>query len=133
MAPRLLSAFGTDRDRFDNAATIQQYSGIAPVTKASGKSRWVQRRWAAPKFMRQTFHEFALHSIRSCPWARAYYQQMRARGKGHHAAVRALAFKWIRILWRCWQDHTPYDETRYLEALRRRGSVLVPATPLLAV
>lgn len=132
LAPRLLTAFGADRSRYAAAANIQQYSGIAPVTEASGKSRWVHRRWAAPKFVRQTFHEFAGHSIRRSVWARAYYDQMRRRGKGHHAAVRALAFKWIRILWRCWQDRTPYDEERYLEALRRRGSPLVETLPALA-
>lgn len=124
LAPRLLSAFGTDRSRFDDATEIQKYSGIAPVTVASGKSRWVHRRWAAPKFLRQTFHEFAGHSIRFSAWARAYYDQMRERGVDHHAAVRSLAFKWIRILWRCWQDRTPYDENRYIEALCQRGSPL---------
>ncbi|MQA92906.1 MAG: IS110 family transposase [Gemmatimonas sp.] len=132
MAPRLLAAFGADRSRYPAAANLQQYSGIAPVTEASGKSRWVHRRWAAPKFVRQTFHEFAGHSIRQSVWARAYYDQMRSRGKGHHAAVRALAFKWIRILWRCWQDQIPYDEALYVEALRQRGSSLVQQLPALA-
>jgi transposase len=131
MAPRLLAAFGTDRERFDAAASLQQYSGIAPVTEASGKSRWVHRRWAAPTFIRQTFHEFAGHSLRTSPWARAYYMELRERGKGHHAAIRALAFKWIRILWRCWQDRTPYDESRYLDSLRRRGSPLADRLPAL--
>lgn len=125
LAPRLLAAFGSNRDRFDDPMQMQQYSGIAPVTEQSGKSRWVHRRWAAPKFIRQTFHEFAGHSIRYSAWARAYYEQQRERGKGHHAAVRALAFKWIRILWRCWKDRVVYSEAQYLEALRRRGSPLV--------
>lgn len=124
LAPRLLVAFGTDRDKFSTAVDVQQYSGIAPVTRASGKMHFVHRRWAAPNFLRQTFHEFAGHSIRYSGWARAYYEQMRDRGLAHHAAVRALAFKWIRILWSCWQNRTPYDEDRYVEALRRRGSPL---------
>ena len=132
LAPRLLAAFGSDRSRFDSAARVQQYTGIAPVTVSSGKSHWVHRRWAANKFLRQTFHEFAGHSLRYSIWARAYYQQMRSRGKGRHAAIRALAFKWIRILWRCWQDRTPYSETHYVEALRRRGSPLVQQLPLQA-
>lgn len=132
MAPRLLAAFGTDRTRFESAAQVQQYSGIAPVTVASGKSRWVHRRWAAPWFLRQTFHEFAAHSIRSSVWARAYYDQMRDRGNGHHAAVRALAYKWIRILWRCWQDRTAYDEAQYIDSLRRNGSPLVAQITALA-
>jgi transposase len=124
LAPRLLAAFGSDRERFDDPMQMQQYSGIAPVTEQCGRSRWVHRRWAAPKFVRQTFHEFAGHSIRYSAWARAYYEQQRERGKGHHAAVRALAFKWIRILWRCWQDREAYDEVRYVASLHRRGSPL---------
>ena len=79
--------------------------------------------------MRQTFHEFAQHSIRSSAWARAYYALQRTRGKDHHAAVRALAFKWIRIIWRCWQDRTPYDEARYLRALADRASPLTDHLP----
>src|SRR6266540_1583444 len=45
-------------------------------------------------------------------WAKAFYERQRAKGSSHNAAIRALAFKWIRILWRCWADRQPYDETR---------------------
>lgn len=126
LAPRLLAACGTDRGRFADAAALQQYAGLAPVTVRSGRTRVVHWRWAAPAFVRQSFHEFAGHSIRCSPWARAYYAAQRARGKDHHAAVRALAFKWARIVWRCWQARTCYDEARYVHALRQRGS---PHTP----
>ena len=81
-------------------------------------------RWSVSTFLRQTFHEFAHHSIRHVPWARAFYHTQRAHGKTHHVALRALAFKWIRILWRCWQDRTPYDDARYTRALAHRGSHL---------
>ena len=94
------------------------------MTQRSGQRSYVHWRWAAPTFVRQTLHEFAHHSIRYSAWARAYYALQRARGKGHHAAVRALAFKWIRIIWRCWQERTPYDEARYTRALIQRGSPL---------
>lgn len=130
LAPRLLVAFGTDRTRFATPAGVQQYSGIAPVTRRSGKSRTVTWRWAAPTFVRQSFHEFASQSIRWCPWARAYYAQQRARGASAQQAIRALAFKWIRILWRCWQDGVPYDDARYTAALHRRGSPLAQKVPL---
>jgi transposase len=124
LAPRLLAAFGTDRERFQQAQQIQQLSGIAPVTEQSGKTRYVHWRIGCPRFMRQTFHEFATHSIARCSWARAYYQLQRDRGKQHHAAVRALAYKWMRILFRCWKDRVPYDETLYLSSLERHGSPL---------
>jgi transposase len=127
LAPRLLAAFGSQRDRYQSAADLQTFCGIAPVTERSGKSKWVHVRWACPRFLRQTFHEWAAHSIGFCDWARAYYQLQRNRGKDHHAAVRALAFKWIRIAFRCWKDAVPYDDTRYLDSLRRRGSPVIAA------
>jgi transposase len=125
LAPRLLTAFGSDRQRLSSSAAMQNLSGIAPVTKCSGRSTVVHRRYACPKFLRQTFHEFALHSLRKSAWAKAYYQLRRAGGQGHHTAVRALAFKWIRILFRCWQDRVPYNESQYLDALKQRGAPLL--------
>jgi len=125
MGPRVLVAFGTDRERFADATEVQRLSGIAPVVERSGKSSWTHWRWAASTFLRQSFHEFALHSIGGSLWAKAYYRMQRGRGKDHHEAVRSLAFKWIRILFRCWHTRTPYDEGRYIESLRRRGSPLV--------
>lgn len=125
LAPRLLAAFGTDRDRWESAQAIQELCGAAPVTKQSGKSKVVHRRWACPTFLLQTFHEFAGHSIRFSAWARAFYEYKRQEGQGHHQAVRMLAFKWIRVLYRCWHDRTPYDESRYLQSLARRGSPLL--------
>jgi hypothetical protein len=127
MAPRVLAAFGSQRERYGTAVEMQQYSGIAPLTESSGKSHWVHFRWACPKFLRQSFQEWAAHSLEQSVWARAYYEQQRARGSGHQAAVRALAFKWIRIVFRCWKDRVPYDESRYLAALRQRGSPLIRA------
>jgi transposase len=124
-APRLLVAFGEQRERYASAAALQQYAGIAPVTERSGKKSWVHWRLQCPKFLRQTFVEWAAESIQHSFWARVYYQQQRDKGQAHQAAVRALAFKWLRILYRCWQDRTPYDESTYLHALNRRGSSLI--------
>ena len=127
LAPRLLAAFGSLRDRYAAASDVQKFSGIAPVMERSGKSEWVHFRRACPKFLRQTFHEWAGHSIAFCEWARVYYDQQRRGGKDHHAAVRSLAFKWIRIAFRCWQDRVPYDDARYLASLVRHGSPLAAA------
>jgi transposase len=125
-APRLLVAFGEQRARYTSAAELQKYAGIAPVTERSGKKAWVHWRLQCPKFLRQTFVEWAAESIRHAFWAQVYYQQQRDKGKTHQAAVRALAFKWIRMLFRCWQERTPYNESVYLQALNRRGSSLIP-------
>jgi transposase len=124
-APRLLVAFGEQRERFTSAEELQKYAGIAPVTERSGKKSWVHWRLQCPTFLRQTFVEWAAESIRHSFWAQVYYQQQRDKGKAHQAAVRALAFKWIRILYRCWQDRLPYEESTYLQALHRRGSSLI--------
>jgi transposase len=124
-APRLAAAFGERRERYASAEQVQKYSGIAPVTERSGNKCWVHWRLQCPKFQRQTFVEFAGLSIPHCYWAKAYYDQQRARGSSRQAALRALAFKWIRIMYRCWQDRTPYDEAKYLTSLKRRGSPLI--------
>jgi transposase len=120
MAPRLLTAFGSDRARFENADALSTFSGIAPVTKSSGKSLSHHLRYACAKFLRQSFHEFAGASIPHCAWAKAFYESQRARNKAHHTAVRALAYKWIRILYACWKSRTPYNESRYLQSLKNR-------------
>ena len=122
LGPRLLTAFGTDRTRYTLAMEAADYFGISPVIERSGKQEWIRWRWHCPKFLRQSLVEFANKSLGFCPWARTYYDQQIQRGKQHHAAVRALAFKWIRILFRCWQERTPYDEAHYVAALRRHGS-----------
>jgi transposase len=133
-APRLLAALGTQRERFPSVGSLQMYLGIAPVTERSGKSLWVHWRWSCPTFLRQSIVEWAGMSRRYSVWAEAFYREQRERGKTHNAATRALAFKWLRIVYRCWQDRRPYDEATYLKALQRRGSPLlkriaeVPAT-----
>jgi transposase len=124
LAPRLAAAFGSDRSRFAEAVEMQNYSGTSPVTVKSGKHRTVHARWQKPKFLHQTFHEFAEASIPHCPWARAYYRQQRERGASRRVAIRALAFRWIRVLHACWATSTAYDEAKYLAALARRGSAL---------
>jgi transposase len=116
---------GSDRERWASADEVARFSGIAPVIERSGKSCRVRWRYFCPKFLRQSFVEYAGESVRHSFWARAYYEQQRAKGKSHQAAVRALAFKWIRIIYRCWQTRTVYDEVKYLEELRRKGSSLL--------
>ena len=103
LAPRLLVAFGEQRERFTSAAEMQKYSGVAPVTERSGRKHWVHWRWQCSTFLRQTFVEWAAQTVNKSFWAGAYYRQQKAKGASHQAAVRALAFKWIRILYRCWQ------------------------------
>jgi transposase len=125
LAPRLLAAFGEDRSRFDCAQSFMSYIGIAPVKEESGKKHWVHWRWSCPIFLRQTFVEWVDHARMHSAWSQAFYKQQRLAGKSHQKAIRALAYKWGRILWRCWQDRVPYNEEKYLSALRRKKSTLI--------
>jgi transposase len=125
LAPRLLVAFGSDRTRYSSASDLQKYSGVAPVKEKSCGRVWIHWRWNAPTFLRQTFIEWAGQTVVYCPWAKAYYFQQKAKGKNHWSILRSLAFIWIRILWKCWQTRTPYNEALYLEALRKRQSPLI--------
>ena len=125
LAPRLCCAFGSERARYQSALSIQQYSGIAPVTEKSGKNQhWVHRRWARPHFIHQSFFEYASQSVLHCAWAKAFLQEQKAKGKTQPTAVRALAFKWQRIMFVCWRDRVPYAETTHLDSLQHRGSPL---------
>ena len=121
LAPRLAAAFGTVEANFKDAASMQSWSGVAPVKRQSGKSEIVLFRWARPKFLHQTFIEFARTSVLFSDWAKAFYDEHVAKDWGKFRIYRALAFKWIRIMWRCWKDNLAYDEATYLRALQKRG------------
>jgi transposase len=125
LAPRLACAFGSQRSRYQSATAIQQYSGVAPVVEKSGKNQlWVHRRWGRPHFIHQSFFEYATQSVLHSGWAKVFIKDQMARGKTYPTAIRALAFKWQRIMFVCWRDRLPYDETTYLQSLKRRGSHL---------
>ena len=125
-APRLRVACGEHRDRDAAAEELQKDAGIAPVTERSGNKTWVHGRLQCPTFPRQPSVEWAAESTRHASWARPYYQHPRDQGTSHPAAVRALAFKWMRLLVRCWQHRTPYDEAIDLNARQRRGAPRLP-------
>jgi len=125
LGPRLLAAFGEDRKRFKHAGQVQNYAGIAPVTERSGQKEWIHWRWQCAKFLRQSFIEWAAKTVKTSYWAGLYYEQQRNKGNSHQASIRALAFKWVRILFRCWKSRTMYDESKYLKALKERYSPLI--------
>ena len=124
-APRLLVAFGEQRHRDTSADELQKYAGIAPVMERRGNNTGVHWRLQCPTFLRQTCVEWAAASTQHALWARSGYQQQRDKGASHEAAVRALAFTGIRILFRCWQHRTPYDASVHLNTLQRQGSPLM--------
>ena len=126
LAPRLLCAFGSQKDRWEDADSLASFSGIAPVTRKSGKQCKVQRRYACPKYLRQTFHEFADSARKYCPWTKARYRMLRDKGMKHNAALRKVARSWIRILFRVWQTGVPFDCERYIVQLQKRFPEITP-------
>jgi len=125
LAPRLFVAFGVNRERYHTASELQKYTGVAPVIEQSGQKKWTHWRYSCPTFLRQTFVEWAGQSVRYSFWAKAYYEQQLSKGKPHNTIIRSLAFKWIRIMFKCWKTNTPYDESKYLKALQKQGSPLL--------
>jgi transposase len=99
LAPRLCVAFGTLRSLYPDPASLQKYAGVAPVREKSGNQVWTHWRWQAATFLRQTFVEWAGQTVRYSEWAKVYYRRMIQKGKKHAVILRALAFKWIRVLW----------------------------------
>lgn len=124
LSARLLAFFGNDCSKYPTVSAVLNHSGISPVTKQSGQHRVVHRRYSCPKFAHQTFVEWAGQTINKSTWAKAYHRQQKAKGQAHNAILRGLAYKWIRIVYRCWQNHQCYDEQHYQMALRKSGSPL---------
>lgn len=108
-AAALLAEFGDVRARFPDEESLAALAGVAPVTRASGKHHGVGFRWAADKKLRNALVDFADDSRNVSPWAAKIYNDAIARGKRHPHAVRILARAWVRVIWRCWQDHTSYN------------------------
>jgi transposase len=106
---QILAEWGDAREAFAHPDTIAALAGITPVTKTSGKQRGVSYRWACNKRLRQALTTYAANSRHSSPWAADIYDRARATGKDHPHATRILARAWVRVIWRCWQNNTPYD------------------------
>jgi transposase len=128
LAPRIYVAVARHAPNCASAEALAAAVGVAPVTDQSGKMRKVYRRLRCDNHTRQSFVEWAKESWKHSVWAEAFVRQRQEKGQGFHAIIRALAYKWVRILWKCWHDQVAYDETKYLACLRLKGSSLVPKT-----
>jgi len=100
---------GEDRNRFPAPGALLAEAGLAPVTRASGRTRQVRFRYAANRRMRHMIDWWAFVATREDDWSQQIYDTGRARGQGKYRALRGLGSRWTRILWRCWTDHTPYN------------------------
>jgi len=120
MGPRLLAFWGNDRERYKECKDALLSSEIAPVKIESGKSSYVRRRYLCNKYKQQTFIEYAMGSLKKSKWAQAFYESAAKRGKLHNEILRALAFKWIRIMYKCWKDKQVYSEEKYIKQLIKK-------------
>jgi len=128
LGPRLLGSIGADRQRYPDVEGLQCVVGSAPVSFKSGQMRRVKIRWHCDRFLRHTVHLWADCSRKTCAWAEAYYQRKRQQGQSHAAALRCLAQRWTKILWKMWHTHTPYDEALHTRNQVKHGSWIIALT-----
>jgi transposase len=122
LAPRLLAEMGSRREVFPDAQSLTCWAGVSPVSFQSGQIHKAHIRWACDRFLRHTVHLWADQSRHSCAWARTYYRAKRDKGHSHASALRCLGKRWLKLLWRLWQDHVSYDEAIHLKSLQTHGS-----------
>jgi len=122
IAPRLLAEIGDDRALFPDAQALQCLAGTAPVSFQSGQVHRVRVRHQCNKLLRHTVHLWANLSRDRCPWAAAYYDALKKKGKTHAGALRALGHRWLKILWKMWQSRTHYDPELHMRNQIKHGS-----------
>jgi transposase len=118
---RLLALMGDNRQAFASGEALQALAGTVPVTRRSGKSLSVRFRWGCTKALRRAVMDFARNSLAKSGWANSYYQSQLERGHAEQRALRALANRWVRIIWTLWQRRQPYDEARHVANRSRNG------------
>jgi transposase len=118
--PMLWAELGDAESRWQSFRHLQAEAGGVPVTKASGKSRVVQFRFACNKLLRYASYWFSFNSLNRCEWANKYYRDQRRKGHSHPQALRALGAKWLKIIFVMWRDHKPYDENYHLANIARQ-------------
>ena len=124
LGPRLLVALGSLRALFPDPQSLMCRAGVSPVSYQSGQIRKARIRWACDTFFRHTVHLWADASRKTCAWAQTYYRAKRAQGHSHASALRCLGKRWLKLLWRLWQDHLCYKEEIHLKSLERHGSLV---------
>jgi transposase len=119
LAARVAGEIGDHIEQFDTPNALQCYAGTAPVTRRSGRSEYVvARRLAYNHYLGAAVHQWAFCSLRSSGWAREFYDAKIAKGKSHHSALRALANRWIELLWHCLTRGVTYDENTHVNNRR---------------
>src|SRR5437868_5856018 len=121
LAPRLLAEIGDDRERYQDASSLQALAGTSPVLFQSGMYSKAHRRLGCIKPLSNALHQFAWQTTQSEPWAMQYYQRKRAEGKSHTIALRALANVCVRIIFDMWLHHRCYEAITFETAQQRHA------------
>jgi transposase len=111
LGARVLAEFGDDPHRYADAKARKNYAGTSPITRQSGKQKFVLARYVHNDRLLDALGRQAFSALTASPAARAYYDQLADRGKDHNAALRQLANRLVGILHGCLKTNTPYDET----------------------
>ena len=119
--PMLWAQIGDAEGRWESFRHLQAQAGTTPYTNRSGKSQSVHFRYGCNKNLRYSIHWFSIHSLQKSEWAKAYFDKQRALGNRYNQAIRALAAKWLKIMFAMWRDRTPYSEDRHLANIARQN------------
>lgn len=120
LAARIAGEIGDHPQQFESPNSLQCYAGKAPVTRRSGRSEFVVAcRLACNRHLANAVQQWAFCSLRRSAWAREFYDAQRARGKRHHAALRALGNRWLEVLWHCLHNGVRYEEAVHVANRRR--------------
>ena len=117
--PMLWAQIGDAEGRWESFRHLQAQGGATPYTNRSGKFQSVHFRYGCNKVLRYSIHWFSIHSLKKSEWAKAYFDKQRALGKRYNQAIRALAAKWLKIMFAMWRDQAPYSEDRHLANIAR--------------
>lgn len=110
LAARVLAEIGDDPTRFDTAQGLRAFAGTAPITRSSGRTRFVNARRVRNKRLADALHWWAFATMTRSAGARAHYDRRLAKGDSHNAALRNLANKLLGRLWWCIHQHVSWDE-----------------------
>jgi transposase len=124
LGPRLLAEIGSDRQEFPDVDALMCQAGVSPVSYQSGQISKCRLRRACHKTLRFTIHLWVNATRATVAWAQAYYENKREQGHSHASALRCLGKRWLKILFRLWQNHERYDENKHEANLQRRGSAV---------
>jgi transposase len=124
LVPTIWAELGDAPGRWGSWQHLQGHAGTVPVTvhsgKRSGTHQGIHFRFACNRHLRTAVDQFAFCSLQHSEWARAYYDRYRKRGHGHHAGLRALGAKWLKIIFVLWERHVPYQEEIRLAMMARQ-------------